>query len=158
MTSTNITGRTKAYHPRWLTLLRIALGLVILWKAIVFIRATAQLEMLIEQTGIGLFSENAKVLSLIVAYLGLLCGLFIACGLFTRASCIIQIPILLVAVFFVNIKNIGTSTFELILSVAALVLLFLFAKKGGGNLSADEFFRSYYKAGTEEGNTKKFFE
>jgi hypothetical protein len=32
-----------------------------------------------------------------------------------------------------------------------------FAIKGSGTISADEFFRTYYKAGTEEGNTERFF-
>jgi hypothetical protein len=57
----------------------------------------------------------------------------------------------------VNIKAAGQSSFELILSIIVLFLLILFAIKGSGSLSADEYFRSYYKAGNEEGNTKKFF-
>jgi uncharacterized membrane protein YphA (DoxX/SURF4 family) len=83
--------------------------------------------------------------------------LFIACGLFTRTSSIVQIPILVIAVFFINTRNHGNSTFEWILSIITLILLVFFAIKGSGALSADEFFRSYYKAGSEEGNTKKFF-
>jgi uncharacterized membrane protein YphA (DoxX/SURF4 family) len=84
-------------------------------------------------------------------------GLFIAVGLFTRTSSIVQIPILLIAAFFVNMKTTEKSSFELILSIIVLLLLILFAIKGSGSLSADEYFRSYYKAGDEEGNTKKFF-
>jgi len=48
--------------------------------------------------------------------------------------------------------------FELALSIITLILLIVFAIKGSGTLSADEFFRTYYKAGTEDGNTKRFFE
>jgi uncharacterized membrane protein YphA (DoxX/SURF4 family) len=87
-----------------------------------------------------------------------LCGLFILSGLFTRTCCIIQIPIVFIAVFFVNIQRIDKSTFELVLSIIVLILLVFFAIKGSGSLSADEFFRTYYKAGTEDGNTQKFFE
>jgi len=63
----------------------------------------------------------------------------------------------LVAIFFVNIQRVDQSTFELVLSIIVLILLILFAIKGSGTISADEFFRTYYKAGTEEGNTERFF-
>ncbi|HEY6976441.1 MAG TPA: DoxX family protein [Chitinophagaceae bacterium] len=125
----------------WLTILRIALGLLIFYKAINFIRNTETLKSLIEETGIGVFSQNSEALSFVIAYLSLLCGLFITVGLFTRASSIIQIPILIVAVFFVNIKNMNYNAFEFILSLVALILLIVFALKGSGTLSADEYFR-----------------
>lgn len=123
------------------TLLRIALGLILLWKSINFVEGAATTKMYIEQTGIGVFSRNAEMLDFIITYLGLLCGFFITVGLFTRAAAIVQIPILLVAVFFVNVKNIGSDVFELVLSVITLFLLILFAFKGSGVLSADEYFR-----------------
>jgi uncharacterized membrane protein YphA (DoxX/SURF4 family) len=113
---------------------------------------------MIEHTGVGVFSQNAETLAFVVCYITLLCGLFIACGLFTKTCCYVQIPILIVAIFFVNIRNIGTSSMEFLLSIVTLLLLILFAIKGSGTLSADEFFRSYYKAGSEDGQTKRFFE
>jgi len=157
MIESPVTEKTHITQPAWLTILRIILGIVLFWKAIVFIRDTSLLQTMIENTGIGLFSKNANTLSFLVAYLTLLCGLFILSGLFTRTSSIVQIPILIVAIFFVNSKNIGQSGFELFVSVIVLVLLIVFAIKGSGTLSADEFFRTYYKAGTEDGNTKRFF-
>jgi uncharacterized membrane protein YphA (DoxX/SURF4 family) len=157
MTESPVTEKTSLRQPAWLTLFRFALGMILFWKGITFIRDTAILELLIQRTGIGLFSQNARVLSFVVSYLNLLCGLFILTGLFTRTSSIIQIPILFVAVFFVNTKRIGDSSFELVLSVVVLILLVLFAIKGSGTLSADEFFRTYYKAGTEDGQTDRFF-
>lgn len=156
MQHTNVTGRTKV-QPLWFTILRMILGFILAWKGIVFIRDTALLEQLIERTGIGAFSQNSNVLSFIVSYLSLLCGLFIGSGLWTRVFSIVQIPILIVAIFFVNINRVETSSFELVLSIVTLILLILFAVKGSGTISADEFFRSYYKAGTEDGQTKNFF-
>ncbi|MEO9022913.1 MAG: DoxX family membrane protein [Ginsengibacter sp.] len=144
--STFIERNTKM-QPAWLTVLRVVLGLVLFWKGIVFVRDTELLKVLIQNTGVGIFSENSEVLFFIIAYLTLLCGLFILSGLFTRLSCIIQIPIVFIATFFVNVKRMGESNFEMILSLVVLVLLFFFAIKGGGSLSADEFFRSYYKIG-----------
>ena len=125
----------------WLDVLRILLGLIIVYKAINFIRNTAVLKSLIEETGIGVFSQNSTVLSFVIAYLSLLFGVFITVGLFTRASSIILVPVLIVAVFFVNIKRMNYNAFEFILSVIALILLILFAIKGSGTLSADEYFR-----------------
>jgi putative oxidoreductase len=152
-----VTEKTNLQQPAWVTLLRMALGGILFWKGIIFIRETSHLELLIQRTGIGILSQNASVLSFIIAYLSLLCGLFIFCGLFTRTSSIIQLPIVIIAIFFVNIRKIGESTPEVILSVIVLILLIFFAIKGSGTISADEFFRTYYKAGTEDGNTERFF-
>ncbi|MEO5649253.1 MAG: DoxX family protein [Ginsengibacter sp.] len=157
MHETNITEKTSLAQPVWVTFIRVLLGLVLIWKGIVFIRDTTLLDVLIERTGIGVFSQNSNVLSFIVSYLSLLCGLFIATGLWTRTSSIVQIPILVIAVLFVNISRVDNSNFELILSIITLLLLVFFAIKGSGTLSADEFFRTYYKAGTEDGQTKRFF-
>lgn len=152
-----ITEKTSLTQPAWLTIFRIALGLILFLKAIIFIRDTSLLQSMIQNTGIGLFSKNAEALTFIIAYLTLLCGLFILSGLFTKTSSIIQIPILVVAIFFVNSKRVGESSFEMIISVVVLFLLVLFAIKGSGTISADEFFRTYYKAGQQDGNTSRFF-
>ncbi len=155
MQETNVTEKTHI-QPIWFSLLRIFLGLFLLWKGIVFIRDTVLLEQLIERTGVGVFSQNASNLSFVVAYLSLLCGLFIATGLWTKIMATIQIPILIVAVFFVNLNRVDSSSVELIMSIVTLGLLIFFAIKGSGSISGDEFFRSYYKAGTEDGQTKRF--
>ena len=152
-----ITEKTSLSQPAWLTILRVALGLILFWKAIIFIRDTSILQSMIKSTGIGFFSKNSEALAFIVAYLTLLCGLFILSGLFTKTSSIVQIPIVIIAIFFVNSKNIGESSFEMILSIIVLFLLILFAIKGSGTISADEFFRTYYKAGERDGNTSRFF-
>ena len=107
---------------------------------------------------IGVVDKNSEWMAFLISYINLLGGLFIVAGLFTRTSCLVQIPILFGAVFFVNTKHgLNQSTSELILSAVVLILLILFAIKGSSVLSADEYFRSYYKAGSEEGHTKKFF-
>ncbi|MEO8960377.1 MAG: DoxX family membrane protein [Ginsengibacter sp.] len=155
MTESPVTEKTSLKQPAWLTLLRILLGFILFWKGIVFIRDTELLKLLIEHTGIGVFSKNSETLAFIISYLSLLCGLFIATGLFTKTSSIVQIPIIFIAVFFINIKNIGETGFELVLSIITLLLLILFAFKGSGTLSADEYFRTYYKAGSSQGNTKR---
>lgn len=141
MTETNIPEKQVPGQPTWFTVLRIALGIILTWKGINFIQDITALESMIQHTGMGVFSDNSRALALVVSIVTMLCGVFITVGLFTRASSIIQIPIVIVAVIFVNMKNIERSSFELILSVISLLLLILFAIKGSGRLSADEYFR-----------------
>lgn len=157
MQEANITEKTSVSQPLWLTIIRIALGFILFWKGINFIRDSSVLQSMIHRTGVGMFDKNSGFLAFIITYINLLGGLFIAVGLFTRTTSIIQIPILVGAVFLVNMKSPDNSGFELVLSIVVLVLLVIFAFKGSSALSADEYFRSYYKAGSEEGNTKKFF-
>ena len=146
-------------QPKWFTILRITLGFILFWKGISFIHDSARLEEMIYSTGIGLFDNNVQTVALIITYIHLLGGLFILVGLRTKLACAIQIPIVIGAIAFVNAKaGMSISNFELILSIIVLVLLVLFLIKGSGILSADEYFRSYYKAGSEAGNTKKLFQ
>ena len=152
-----ITEKTSTSQPVWLTIVRIALGFILFWKGINFIRDTTMLQSMISQTGVKMIDNNSSVLAFFITYINLLGGLFIAVGLFTRTSSIIQIPILIGAVFLVNMKQAANSGFELVLSIIVLLLLVVFAYKGSSTISADEYFRSYYKAGSEEGNTKRFF-
>ncbi len=157
MQEANITEKTSVSQPLWLTIIRIVLGFILFWKGINFIRDSSVLQSMLQKTGVGMFDKNSGFLAFAITYINLLGGLFIAVGLFTRTTSIIQIPLLLGAVFLVNMKSANNSGFELVLSIIVLVLLFIFAFKGSSALSADEYFRSYYKAGSEEGNTKKFF-
>ena len=158
MKEADITEKTSTSQPRWLTIVRIALGFILFWKGISFIRDSSDLESMLHRMSMSVIDKNYEWIAFLITYLNLLGGLFIAVGLFTKTSCIIQIPILIGAVFFVNSRHgLNQSNSELILSVIVLILLVLFAVKGSGVISADEYFRSYYKAGSEEGNTKKFF-
>lgn len=141
MFQTNTTNKALTNQPLWITILRIVLGIILIWKGINFIRDTAELTSMIEQSGVGVFSRISGVIASVVSILSLLCGTFITVGLFTRLCSIVQIPIIMGAIIFVNIKNIEHNSFELILTIIVLVLLILFSIKGSGQLSADEYFR-----------------
>ena len=158
MKEADITEETSTTQPRWLTIVRIALGLILFWKGISFIREFSDLQLMLQRMSIGVVDKNTQWIAFLIAYINLLGGLFIVAGLFTKSSCIIQIPILIGAVFFVNTRNgLNQSPSELILSAIVLILLILFSVKGSGVISADEYFRSYYKAGAEDGSMKKIF-
>jgi putative oxidoreductase len=141
MAQTIAAGKSSLSQPAWLTILRVVLGIILIWKGINFIRDTAQLKSMIEQTGIGVFSQSSGAIASVVSILSLLCGFFIMVGLFTKISCVVQLPIVFVAIVFVNMKRIEQNSFELILTIIVLVLLVLFVIKGSGPLSADEYFR-----------------
>jgi len=146
-------------QPKWLTLFRVALGLILFWKGITFIHDSSALEAMVQKTGINMFNKNAQVIAFIITYASLLGGFLIAVGFFTRWASALQIPFLIGAIRFVNVKaGMRLDNYELILSIIVLILLIVFVIKGSGVLSADEYFRNYYKAGYESGHTGKLFD
>ncbi|MCP9752397.1 DoxX family protein [Ferruginibacter sp. HRS2-29] len=146
-------------QPKWLTIFRVILGFILIWKGYTFFKDSAALEEMIRGGGIEMFSNNTRAIAFIITYINLLGGVFIATGLFTRWMSLINIPVVVGAIIFVNSKaGMSFSNTELILSIGVLILLIIFVIKGSGTLSADEFFRSYTKAGMEQGHTKKLFQ
>ena len=153
--STTYTG----YKPKWLTLLRVVLGIIILLKGISFFQDSASLTAMLQTPGFEILNKNVTAIAFFITYFNLLGGVFLIVGFLTRWIAILQIPILIGAVIFVNIEDgIKFSNSELALSVLCLVLLIVFLIKGSGTISADEFFRSYTNAGHQTGYTKKFFQ
>src|ERR1700741_4372719 len=88
------------HHPRWLVFLRVALGICLIIKGISFMSDSVSLESLLAETS---FAAGNEWLPIIVTWLHLLGGFFIIIGLFTRLSTLFLIPVLLVAVLFVNL-------------------------------------------------------
>lgn len=75
----------------------------------------------------------------IVGFVHLVGGLLIAIGLLTRFAAVIQIPILLCAVLFVNLaQGFSALNSELWLSIIVLLLLVLFWVIGSGPFSVDQ--------------------
>lgn len=151
--------KNKSAQPKWLTIFRIALGLILFWKGISFIHDSLSLQAMVKRTGIGMLDKNAETVAFLVTYANLLGGFLITVGLFTKWASIVQIPILFGAVFLVNAREgINADNFELVLSGIVLILLIVFVIKGSGAISADEYFRNYYKAGYESGHTKELLD
>ncbi len=145
-------------QPKWLTLLRIVLGVILVYKGFIFFKNSILVESLLKNNSFEIVDNNSATIAFIITYINLLGGFFIIIGLFTRWMCILQIPILLGAIFFVqDMASASFTNTELLLSVAVLILLIVFAIKGSGALSADEYFRNYTKAALEPGHTKNLF-
>jgi len=127
------------HHPKFLDIVRIALGVFLLLKGIAFMENTAYLKELIEnQNVIQVPSGLLVALVYYVAFAHMVGGIIITLGILTRFACIVQIPILLGAVFLTNIFNEPINNIEW-LSVTALFLLILFTIIGSGPLSLDRY-------------------
>ena len=140
METINIADKLIPARPTVYSFLRIITGLIILIRGFNFIFVMATLRSMI-QADVAVFAENSATLSFIIAVLDIACGLFITVGFITRISAIIQIPILFVATFLVNIRHIGENSFEFILSLVTFFLVIMVAYKGSGPFSADEYFK-----------------
>jgi putative oxidoreductase len=124
------------HHPKWLDLLRILLGCIILWKGYAYISNTAALQQIIEKSS---FDQVSFLIAHYVAMVHLVGGVLIIVGLITRIACIFQIPILLGAVIFNAQTGIfSSSSSELWLSLIVLFLLIFFTVEGSGPWSIDE--------------------
>jgi len=124
-----------SHHPKWLVVLRVALGLCLFIKGIQFIYNSILLDRIFAGS---VFLSNFSWLSAIIPYVHLLGGALLVAGLFTRFICLIHIPILLGAVFLVNIKQgFFSGGSDLLFSIVILLFLCLFAIEGGGYFSLD---------------------
>ena len=128
------------HHPQWLVVLRVALGMSLLLKGFGFIQNSVVLSGYIAQTT---FIQNASWLIYVIPWVHLLGGSTIIMGLFTRAATLIQIPILVGAVFFVNARHgILAGGSDLMFSIIVLLLLIFFFVEGSGYFSLDHYFFS----------------
>jgi len=128
--------------PVLLFLLRLGLGLMLFIKGVGFISHIRELESII---AVSRFETGSMFLTYYVAYAHLLGGVFILIGLYTRFFSIIQLPILLCAVFFINAPHtaFNVQTGELGFSIVVLLLLIVFSIEGSGPYSVGKFARSH---------------
>ncbi|MCW3119971.1 MAG: DoxX family protein [Chitinophagaceae bacterium] len=128
-----------SHHPRWLVILRVALGLSLFVKGISFIRNMGDLELLLSQSSLRDFSSW---IALVITCIHLLGGFLIIIGLLTRWAVLIQLPVLLGAIFFIHPPFAET---EFIFALLLILLLILFFVEGGGPFSLDNYFLKHPK-------------
>lgn len=91
-------------------------------------------------------SHAPEWLILLITWAHLLGGFLIIIGLLTRWAVLLQIPILLGAVIFINApRGIFAAESEFGFSLVVLLLLIFFFAEGGGPLSLDNYFRRHPK-------------
>jgi len=133
----SISGRN---IPKWVVILRIVLGICLIYKGIDFIIHFDQLE--------AYFAGSKTLQSLswmikILPWIHIIGGAAILVGLLTRFMALIQIPIIIGAIVFVNMNTDASkiNQAELPLSFLMLVLVIVFFIEGGGYLSLDNMIR-----------------
>ena len=124
-----------AHHPKWLDVLRMLLGLILIAKGVYYIQNTKDLSDRLGDVNFGL--ENMVIVHY-VAFAHLLGGILIATGLVTRIAILFQIPVLLGAVIFSNAKaGLLSPDSEVLLPLIVLFLLIFFLIYGSGPWSID---------------------
>ncbi|MDO6391222.1 DoxX family protein [Pontibacter sp. BT731] len=123
------------HHPVWVDFVRMALGIFLFVKGVMFIQDTQALQSIMSNSQ---FQWVSLGMAHYVAFVHLVGGLLIAMGLVTRIAILFQIPILLGAVFFINPQHgFYSENTELWSSVIVLILLIVFLILGSGRLSVD---------------------
>ena len=123
-----------SHHPKWLDFLRIALGIFLCYKGIAFLyNMSAMMNLMSTSVSFGSFA--LMLIGHYVVFAHVIGGFFLALGILTRFACIIQIPILLGAIFFINTTDLFQPFSELLVSILVLLLLILFLIVGNGPLS-----------------------
>ena len=123
------------HHPKWLDIIRIALGLFLCYKGIdVFLNMSDITSTMKNRAPFGSFAF--LMAGQYAAFAHVIGGILIALGLFTRLACLIQIPVLLGAIIFVTSNQDMLRPYsELFLSILILLLLIYFLIVGNGPLS-----------------------
>ena len=146
----NIHEWSLTHHPRWLVVLRVALGLCLFFKGITFMSNTALLDQLMSGSP---WAGYAGWLVILITWANLLGGFMLTVGLMTRLVALLQLPILVGAIVFINAQKGGFAAgSELGWAILVLLLLVLFLVEGSGPLSLDHYFyrnRGQHSQGTE---------
>jgi putative oxidoreductase len=125
----------EAHHPRYLDILRVALGAFLFIKGIEFATRSSLLpEVLSREVAFSGFL--LMILEHFIIFAHIAGGFMIATGLLTRVAAIAQIPILLGALVFVNWSMMSHFS-GFIMGLVVLSLLVWFAIIGSGPWSLD---------------------
>src|SRR5687768_10971718 len=127
------------HHPKWADILRFALGIFLCYKGIEFLE---NMSTMISRMS-GFLPSSYFALSLLghyIVFAHLVGGLMLAFGLLTRAACILQIPILLGAIIFINQEEMFRPFQQMAITIVVLAGLIYFLIAGNGPWSVDRYF------------------
>lgn len=132
-----------SHHPRFLDVIRVALGIFLFLKGLGFMESSASLKAMIEsQPGIALSSGWLMAVVYYVIFVHFVGGILITLGVMTRLSALVQLPVVFCAVIFIDYLQSPFNT-DLISSVTAFVLLIVFAVIGSGKWSLESYLESF---------------
>lgn len=120
------------HHPRWMDIVRISLGIFLCYKGVDFIGHMSDL--------VSVMYSNTSTAPFFYILAGhyaaaahILGGIFLIFGVMTRLACLIQIPVLLGAIFFLSTNREMLRPYsELFLTILVLLLLIYFLIAGNG--------------------------
>ena len=123
------------HHPVWMDFVRIALGIFLVYKGVDFLNNMSDLVTLMaNQSNFGSFTYILAGHYVVFAHI--LGGVLLVFGVLTRFACIIQIPILLGAVFFLSTNRDMLEPYsQLLITIIVLLLLIYFLIAGNGPLA-----------------------
>lgn len=125
------------HHPKWLDYFRIALGLVLIWKGVAFALNLSAFTNFMNDVSIG-SAASISLLAHLIIFLHIVGGLLITLGTRTRLFCLLNLPILIYAVFFINFRaDLFRPYSEIWLSGFVLIGLICFFIEGDGKLSIE---------------------
>jgi putative oxidoreductase len=138
------------HHPKWIDILRMALGAFLFYKGIDFMQNMSTIiGMMANKTPFSTF--GVVMLGHYVAYVHLIGGLLLVLGLSTRVACLLQIPVLVGAIVFIRSSGgIFDPYSEMYVSVIVLALLVYFLIAGNGPWSFKVHNEDEGKAGSED--------
>ena len=124
------------HHPKWLDVLRMTLGLILIWKGIEFLFNLNVLADFLRETGLTDQIGTSVLLTLLTYFiigLHVVGGICIALGKRTRLYCLLNLPVLVGAVFMVNLReNIFKPYSEFWLSSLVMLAVIGFFIEGNG--------------------------
>src|SRR5258708_2070740 len=126
------------HHPQWLDIVRILLGAFLSYKGIDFLmNMGTMLGLMTNRMSFGSFTS--MLMSNYISFAHLLGGILLILGVLTRFACLLQIPVLIGAVFFVNTSLYRPFSGMALLTVLVLLLLILFLIVGNGPIQLLKF-------------------
>lgn len=134
-----ISNWSMAHNPKGLAFLRVALGIGLLMKGLSFLYHQNLFHDLVTSS----LNINQQWVDYTIIWANIIGGFLIVIGLFTRVASLVQIPLILGAIFFVNTTG-GYFAFQnaLVLSLIILLLLMVFLIEGDGPISLSNYVKS----------------
>lgn len=127
------------HHPKWVDIVRIALGVFLIFKGIQFPQQMAT----VLSTMPNFMSGNYFLLNslqYLILFAHLLGGAFLIFGIYVRFACLVQIPILIAAIIMILSTRDAWNPFsELPIALLVLALLCYFLVAGNGSLSVARY-------------------
>ena len=121
------------HHPAWMDIVRIGLGIFLVYKGIDFLSHMSDLVGMMSASSLSFGDFSYVLAGHYAAGAHILGGIGLALGVYVRIACLIQIPVLVGALLFLNTnKDLLQPYSEIILTLVVLLLLIYFLVAGNG--------------------------